>query len=93
MCSQVFTKGAISAPAGAASFEFLNRVACDQTTNEDGQEFCFPGAATILCGSRMPSTFYKSRACRQLAMLLPARIDDYVASDNPARDRGVCPLA
>jgi len=33
----------------------------------------------------MPSTFYKSRACRQHAMLLPPRIDDYVAADNPAR--------
>jgi hypothetical protein len=33
----------------------------------------------------MPSTFYKSRACRQRAMLLPPRIDDYIAADNPAR--------
>jgi len=33
----------------------------------------------------MPSTFYKSRACRQRAMLLPPRIDDYVAADNAAR--------
>jgi transposase len=33
----------------------------------------------------MPSTFYKIRACRQRAMLLPPRIDDYIAADNPAR--------
>jgi transposase len=33
----------------------------------------------------MPSTFYKSRACRQRALLLPPRIDDYVGPDNAAR--------
>jgi len=33
----------------------------------------------------MPSTFYKSRAFRQRAMLLPPRIEDYIAADNPAR--------
>jgi transposase len=33
----------------------------------------------------MPSTFYKSRACRQRAMLLPPRIEDYVGPDNAAR--------
>jgi transposase len=33
----------------------------------------------------MPSTFYKSRACRQRAMLLPPRIDDYVGPDNAVR--------
>ena len=30
-------------------------------------------------------TFYKTRACRQQNLLLPGRIDDYVAADNAAR--------
>src|SRR5208337_4391700 len=30
-------------------------------------------------------TFYKTRACRQQSMLMPARIDDYVGADNAAR--------
>jgi transposase len=33
----------------------------------------------------MPVTFYKTRACRQQSLLMPARIDDYVGADNAAR--------
>ena len=33
----------------------------------------------------MPESFYKTGACRQQALLLPARIDDYVGADNAAR--------
>src|SRR5271168_3999263 len=33
----------------------------------------------------MAVTFYKTRACRQQSMLMPARIDDYVGADNAAR--------
>jgi len=33
----------------------------------------------------MPVTFYKTRACRQQILLMPARIDDYVGADNAAR--------
>ena len=33
----------------------------------------------------MPVSFYKTRACRQQSLLMPARIDDYVGADNAAR--------
>jgi len=33
----------------------------------------------------MPVTFYKTRASRQQSLLMPARIDDYVAADNAVR--------
>jgi transposase len=33
----------------------------------------------------MPVTFYKTRASRQQNLLMPSRIDDYVAADNAAR--------
>jgi transposase len=33
----------------------------------------------------MSVTFYKTRACRQQSLLMPARIDDYVGADNAAR--------
>jgi transposase len=49
------------------------------------ERFRFPGAVAVLYDSRMPITFYKARACRERAMLLPPRIDDYVAADNAVR--------
>jgi transposase len=33
----------------------------------------------------MPSPTYKTGACREQSLLLPARVEDYVGSDNPVR--------
>jgi len=42
-------------------------------------------SSVISYDTGMAVTFYKTRACRQQNVLMPARIEDYVAADNAVR--------